>query len=101
MDAKKKEGIVVGVGYYSRQDWERFLASASDREKLEDTYDEWLELYHKTIRDMKAAGIEPRKVSFNLDELLEYCKKKRLKNNSEVRAKFFSELTKQGRSAKI
>ncbi|MBL7131238.1 MAG: hypothetical protein ISS45_07555 [Candidatus Omnitrophica bacterium] len=101
MGAKKKEKIVVGIGYYRRQDWERFLASADDREKLEDTYDEWLVSFRNAVKNMRTAGTEPKKVLFTIDELLDYCKKKRLKNNAKARSEFFSELTRQGKTEEI
>lgn len=98
---KKDDNIVVGVGYYRRKDWERLLATATDREKLEDTYDEWLEVFYKTVKNMRSAGITPRKVCFTLDELLDYCKNEGLKNNAEARSRFFAELTRQGKTEEI
>lgn len=93
--------IIVGIGFYRREDWERLLASASDRKNLEDTYDEWLKNFHKLVKNLRAIGIKPKKVCFTLDELLDYCKKKGLKNNSKTRSEFFCELTGQGRVKEI
>lgn len=76
MSNKPKENYVLGVGYYKRNEWERFLASADDREKLEDTYEEWLGGFHKSVMKMRKKGLKPRKVVIHLDELLDYCKKK-------------------------
>jgi len=101
MNTAKKERVVAGIGFYRREDWERFLASADDRETLEDTYDEWLAVFCKAVKDMRAAGIKPWKVIFTLNELLDYCEKKGLKNNAEARSKFFSELTRLGKTEEI
>jgi hypothetical protein len=35
----------VGVGYYKREQWNFLLESASDRENLEGTYEEWLKFF--------------------------------------------------------
>jgi len=98
---KKKGRVMIGIGFYRRQDWEKFLASADDRENLESTYDEWLVVFRKAVNDVRAAGIEPKKVVFTLDELLGYCKEKGLKNNAGARSEFFSELTRMGKTEEI
>jgi len=101
MAVEKDGNIVVGIGCYKREEWEQFLALADDREKLEDTYDEWIRDFRKTVRNMRKAGINPRKVCFKLDELIDFCRKKGLKNNAEARSEFFAELTRQGRTEEI
>jgi len=41
--------ISIGVGYYKYEQWNLLLESASDREDLEDTYEEWLQVFEKMI----------------------------------------------------
>lgn len=96
-----EENIAVGIGFFRREDWEQFIVSADDRENLEDTYDEWLVVFRRAVKDMRATGIKPRKVIFTLDELLDYCQKKGLKNNAEARSEFFAELTRLGKTEEI
>ena len=101
MEKSKLKNIPIGVGFYIREEWERFLASASDREKLEDTYDEWLCNLYKGVRQMRAMGINPKKVVVHLDELINYCIDHKLKNDSEGRTKFITDLVLKGRNEEI
>jgi predicted metal-dependent phosphotriesterase family hydrolase len=101
MSSRNKSQIIVGIGYYKREEWERFLASAEDREELEDTYDEWVVDFHKTISNAKKAGVRLKKVTINLDDLMDYCIKKKRKNNSETRSHFIADLVRSGRAEEI
>jgi hypothetical protein len=59
------------------------LGSAGDRHALEDTYDEWMLLFEKGLKNMRAAGIEPIRVDVDINELLAWCKEKGFKNTGE------------------
>ncbi len=45
--SKKDE---VGLGFYKREEWQRLLETAVDRDILEDTYDEWLAVFTAETR---------------------------------------------------
>lgn len=63
----------VGVAWYRREQWERLLDIAADRDVLEDTYDEWQTLAEETLRNLAKKGIVPRKVDIDVEELLSWC----------------------------
>lgn len=92
---------VVAIGYYRREEWERFLACADDRDKLENTREEWLVSFNKAFTNARASGINPKKVIVNLDELIEFCTKHGKKNDAETRSRFIAELARQGKSEEI
>jgi hypothetical protein len=71
---KKHTEMVVGAGFYRREQWPLLLETAEDRAELEDTYEEWLESFWKGIRNLRTLGIEPLKVDVDLEELLACCK---------------------------
>lgn len=101
MSSRNKSQVIVGIGYYKREEWERFLASAEDRDELEDTYDEWLVNFDKAARNAKTTGVTLKKVIINLDDLMDYCINKKRKNNSETRSHFIADLTRLGRTEEI
>jgi hypothetical protein len=46
----------LGLAWYSREDWERLHEVADDRDKLDDTYEDWERQALTTIRDLEAVG---------------------------------------------
>ena len=104
MEKKKDKSykkVIVGIGFYKEEEWERLLACAHDRENLEDTYDEWLEVVEKAILNYHALGIRPRKVVVNLDELIDFCIDHKLKNTAETRSRFVAERLREGKAEDI
>lgn len=89
--------LKFGIGYYKKDEWNRFVASADDRNDLEDTHDNWLDSFNEAVMNAKKAGLKPEKVVISVDELIDYCIDKKMKNNSETRSGFVAELLRQGR----
>jgi len=98
---KKKNRTVFGIGYYQREQWPMLLGSADDRHALENTSDEWMSSFEKGLKNMRAAGIEPLRIDVDVNDLLDWCKAKGLKNTSEFRAELIAEFCRQGRGRKI
>lgn len=98
---KIKADTFISIGYYQREQWPLLLETADDRQAIEDTYDEWTLSVEKSLKHMRAAGIEPLRVDVDIHELLAWCKAKGRKNTGAVRAEFFAELCRQGRGKKI
>lgn len=84
--------IVVGVCWYRQDQYDRFLASAKDREDLEDTWDEWQITAERVIRQYRARGLDVRKVEIDLDDLLAYCMVEEEPNTAATRAAYVAHL---------
>ena len=84
--------IVVGVCWYRQEQYERFLASAADREKLEQTWAEWQMSAERTLRQVRAQGLDVRKVDIDLDELLAYCMAEEKPNTGATRVEYVTHL---------
>ncbi len=69
-----KGGIAIGLAWFRREEWPQLLASAADRENLEDTYDEWLRAARQTLLDATTRGLNIEKVDVGIDELLSWCR---------------------------
>jgi hypothetical protein len=91
MTVSSENPVTMGVAIYCADQWDRFLASAQDREKLAGTWLEWREVLEESKRNMRAIGIEPIEVLVDVDELTEYCAKQGLPNIGGTRAQFVAE----------
>jgi hypothetical protein len=85
------KSVRLGVAIYLPDQWDRFLASAQDRDKLEATWQEWRDMLGESKRNMRAIGIEPIEVLVDVDELNKYCQEHGLPNVGGTRAEFVAE----------
>lgn len=79
---------VVNLAFYKEEDWERFLESIDDRDKMHDTWHEWHESYIKVRNGLRAEGFKVRQIIIDIDELCQFCKGKGVKNTGQVRSEF-------------
>jgi hypothetical protein len=84
--------MLVGIGFYKREQWPLLLESAVDSHMLEGTYDEWLDVVVSSIDKIKAHGIEPKLVHVDIEELSSFCKREGLKNNAQTRSQFIAKM---------
>jgi hypothetical protein len=82
------ERSVIGVAWYRREQWNRLREISSDRDKLEESYDEWLRNAVNALENLRAAGIDPAKVDVDTEELLEWCRSKGQPVNGRSRSIF-------------
>ncbi len=83
--------MVVGIGYYKCEQWQRLRDTAVDSDILEPAYDEWLEVLDSSIEKIRAHGLEPELVEVDVEDLLAFCKKEGLQNTGATRARFIVE----------
>jgi hypothetical protein len=87
--------MMVGIGFYRREQWPLLRRSAADAHMLEESYDDWIEVLDSAVTKIRDHGLEPKLVDVDVNELLAYCKQQGIPNNAEARAKFISKLTSQ------
>ncbi len=85
--------MVLGIGFYRREQWPLLIETAVDSHLLEKTYDEWMAVLDSSIGKIRAAGLEPELVDIDVEELLVFCKKEGLPNNAATRSRFIARLT--------
>jgi hypothetical protein len=83
-----KRQETIGIAFFREEDWPAFLESADDRDELEETWEQWLSNVRRTEDQLDRLRIKYREVVLNVDELLGFCAKKGLPNDSESRAAF-------------
>ena len=82
---------VTGVAWYRREDWSRLREIASDRTKLDDTYEAWLAGAQKTLLDLAIAGVAARRVSVDIEALVRWCRAEGRPVDSAARAAFVAD----------
>ena len=81
---------VINLAYYRKQDWKRFLEIIDDRENIHDTWKEWNKEYLKTKKELTSQGFIVKDFPVNLDELLNYCAIRGMKNDGKARSQFLA-----------
>ena len=98
MNKSNQSRMVMGVAIYLPHQWDRLLATAEDRDKLEGTWEEWHSVLEESERNMRTIGIEPVEVLLDMDAFEKYCAERGLRNVGGSRAEYVAEmLAKQSR----
>ena len=82
---------VLGIAWYSKDQWERLRQVASDQGNIEDTYEEWMANAEKALQDFKKTSTMTRRVHIDVEELITWCKSKNLLVNGASRSEFANE----------
>ncbi len=83
--------VYVGVAWYKTEaDWKEVRAFASDPDQLEETYQEWLAVAEKALKDLASAGVVAEKIYLDSKTLKEWCRNCGKENDSQFRAELAS-----------
>lgn len=97
MSRSNNKPMVVGVGWYTPAQYSLLKAFASDPESLCSTHEEWLAKAEETFAELaKEKGIQPRRVSVDVQELLAWCQECGRPCDGESRAVFLREKVRYG-----
>ena len=80
--------VVAGIAWYRRDQWTRLRELASDADKLEEAYENWLAGAQKTLVQLTVAGVRAQCVDIDLDELARWCRAEGRPLDSAARAAF-------------
>jgi hypothetical protein len=78
----------INLAYYKKEDWERFVNTAEDPEKLHATWKDWHNSYLSVKMSLISEGFIVRDFVVDIDDLLNYCKLKGIKNDTKARSQF-------------
>lgn len=81
----------VRLAYYREKEWDRFLNSIDDRERMHKTWNEWHQAFLKTKMELISRGFHIVDFIVDIDELQNYCTIKGIKNNGKARSQFAAE----------
>jgi hypothetical protein len=88
--------LLVGVGWYTEEEWAKVKAAAVDAERFESTYAEWVQMAEEALVDLLATGIVGEKSYVTAEKLLAWCLAHNKPNNGAARAEFVSEQERLG-----
>lgn len=83
--------LVTGFAWYRREQWSRLREVASDRDKLDDSYAEWLAGAQKALLEMALADVPVKRVDVDVDALLRWCQAEGRPVDSAARAAFVAD----------
>ena len=87
--------LAVGVCWYTEENWTKVRAAASDPDRFEDTYQEWIDMGEKALQGLQIAGVTAEKFNINSEDLLAWCVAHSRANNAASRAEFVSQMGSQ------
>ena len=82
--------LVVNLASYRKEDWNKLVNSADDRETMHDTWDEWRKAFIETKTRLESQGLTVNEVIIDIDELLQFCRRNGLKNIGKTRSQYVS-----------
>ncbi len=76
----------LNFAVYKKEDWQKFLEIADDRQNLHDTWEEWYAEFSERKLMFVRQGYLVRDITIDLDDLIKYCKKHNVKNDGKTRS---------------
>ena len=92
-DKSREQETVLGVGWYRSEQWALLLSVSIDRDELESTHAEWLASAESSLETIRSTGRNPIKIDIDVEELLNWCKKKNIPIDGDARAHFIADKT--------
>jgi hypothetical protein len=81
-----------GIAWYRPDQWDRLREISSDRDKLDKTYNAWLKSAEEMLMRFHTEGFEAVRYEVDVEELLNYCKERKLQVNGSSRSQYVTEM---------
>jgi len=94
---KKDDNVNIGVCWYKEEQWERLKEIVADPESLEDTYQQWRKDAEKALSQLRANGLNVKKVSVDTEEMLIWANENGRSLDGEARSEYAVYLLKHRR----
>ena len=85
----------TAIAWYKPEQWALLKAYSADKDKLEDTFEEWAEHAEQQFEGLKKSGLKMHKVVIDIDALVSWCKERDLPINGESRSKYAAYLLRE------
>jgi hypothetical protein len=72
----------------SSEAWERLREIADDRDKLDDTYEDWHRQALTMSHDLEVVGRQIRKVPIDIEALVAWCRERKCRIDVAARAEY-------------
>ena len=88
LEAPRIGELMCGAAWYTRDQWEQMRAVATDPDRLESSYEDWLDSYEESVSHLAAQGLTVERVAMEVEEFVDWCRQKGLRENTEARARY-------------
>mgnify|MGYP000443670166 CR=1 FL=1 len=86
---------VYSFAWFQPEEWQRLKETVEDPESFDDSYQEWRKNAEYAIAELRADGLQVRKISIKISDLLEWCELKGLKPDASGRSEYTALLAQQ------
>ena len=94
---KHKKENVIGLAWYTREQWELLKQVADDAEIMDDTFSDWEQNAGNAARMLRQSGYPVGIVDIDVTELIQWCKSRNQPIDGEARTEFVIEKLREGR----
>ncbi len=70
-----KNNLNLALAWYRQDQWQLLLDYSTDSDKLERTYQEWLEHAEEKVKEMSESGLNVVKIDINIEDMKKWCEK--------------------------
>ncbi|MGC1953600.1 MAG: hypothetical protein WA970_13740 [Gammaproteobacteria bacterium] len=88
----KKPALIVGVAWYTREDWTELKAIFEDAESLPTNYADWRVFAELSLQALEHQGISAYKVYIIPKEFTAWCQERGLRKNALARMQYANAL---------
>ena len=81
---------VVGVAWFTPDEWTKLRAVAPDADELHATFDEWHAVIEKRLSELRAAGVRLQRVPISVAALLAWCDVRGRRPDADARAEYIA-----------
>jgi len=89
------EEVLIPVGWYEAQQWQRLEEIAPDVKKIWESYEEWMTVAVRKLSAPTLGGKRYVKVPIDVEQLLQWCQQHGRDVDARARADYAAELLEQ------
>lgn len=82
--------VAVGLAWFDREQWHLLRQVAADRDKLDNSFEEWESSARKALANLKSQGVLVEPFEVRVADLAQWCAERSLPLNSAARAEYVS-----------
>jgi hypothetical protein len=87
----KNTSETIGVAWYRPEQWALLRQVSTNREKLSETWSEWEATASARLTELRARGLEIRKVDVDVRELQAWCESRRRPIDGSARSEYVAD----------
>ena len=80
--------VRIALAWFRREQWDRLLEVSEDRDHLEKTFEEWVEVAQQKYDELKNLGYDIKKVDVDVEELVRWCLARDRPVDADARSEF-------------